>query len=660
MNPPPGSITESVAAPSHERVRAPAFEVALTRAAGALLGQQQADGHWVFELEADVTISAEYILLQHYLDCVEPGIEAAIAQFLRAQQGMDGGWPLFHGGALDLSCSVKAYFALKAAGDSPEATHMARARAAILARGGARRCNVFTRILLALFGEVPWRAVPMMPVEIMLLPRWSPFHIAKVAYWSRAVLVPLLVLMALRPCARNLQGFTVRELFVEPPETVRDWIAGPTASPLAVAFGWLDRGLRVAEPLFPRGSRQRAIDQAVAFVTERLNGEDGLGGIFPAMANSLMMFDCLGYSRDHPDWVTAAGATRKLLVRNGERSYCQPCVSPVWDTALACHALMETGDRRFEPAIGRALDWLAGKQVLEVAGDWAMTRPSLRPGGWAFQYENPHYPDVDDTAAVALALDRFDRARYRPALERAAEWIIGMQSRNGGWGSFDADNTHSYLNHIPFADHGALLDPPTADVSARCLGFLCQAGFGADNPAVAAAISFLRREQEADGSWFGRWGTNYVYGTWSVLAALNAAGLDANAPEIRRAAGWLLDRQRDDGGWGDANNLLARNAAWRGALQHPLADGLGIARADGGRRNRQPGGRPRHRLSDRHPGSERKLGRALVYRRRISAGVFPTVSWLPGLFPALGAGPLPPSDGDERSAGGVRPMNEIA
>ncbi|MGH7030219.1 MAG: squalene--hopene cyclase, partial [Stellaceae bacterium] len=486
-----------------------------------------------------------------FLGDVEPELQASMARFLRAKQGGDGGWPLFYGGALDVSCSVKAYFALKAAGDSPEAPHMARARTAILAQGGARRCTVFTRILLALFGEVPWRAVPMMPVEIMLLPRWSPFHIAKVSYWSRTVLVPLLVLMALRPRARNPQRITIRELFLEPPEAVRDWITGPTASPLAVAFGLLDRVLRAAEPLFPAGPRRRAIAKAVAFVTERLNGEDGLGGIFPAMANSLMMLDCLGYAHDHPDRATAVAATRKLIVGDDERSYCQPCLSPIWDTALACHALSETGDRRLDPTIGRALDWLAGKQVVEIAGDWAVTRPKLRPGGWAFQYDNPHYPDVDDTAAVALALDRFDRARYRGAIDRAAEWIVGMQSRNGGWGSFDADNTHNYLNHIPFADHGALLDPPTADVSARCLGLLVQAGRGTNHRAVVAALAFLRREQEADGSWFGRWGTNYIYGTWSVLVALDAAGVDRRSPEIRRAAAWLLDRQREDGGWGE-------------------------------------------------------------------------------------------------------------
>src|SRR6266480_3543902 len=346
------------------RVRAARLDDAIALASESLISLQHADGHWVFELEADVTIPSEFILLQHYLGRIEPELQARIARYIRATQGADGGWPLFHGGALDLSASVKAYFALKAAGDPVDAPHMTRARAAILARGGARRCNVFTRIMLALWGEVPWRAVPVMPVEIMLLPSWSPFHIAKVSYWSRTVLVPLLVLMALRPRARNPLGVTIGELFVEPPETVRDWIGGPTSSPLSVAFGMLDRLLRVAEPFFPADPRRRAIDKAVAFVTERLNGEDGLGGIFPAMANAAMMFDCLGYPPDHPDFATTQAALRKLLVLDGERSYCQPCLSPVWDTALACHALMEIEDARLTPAIGRALDWLETKQVL--------------------------------------------------------------------------------------------------------------------------------------------------------------------------------------------------------------------------------------------------------------------------------------------------------
>jgi squalene-hopene/tetraprenyl-beta-curcumene cyclase len=534
-----------------QATRPPSLDAAIARSVDSLLSLQREDGHWVFELEADATIAAEYILLQHYLGTIDPEIEERIARYLRATQGEHGGWPLFAGGDLDLSGSVKAYFALKAVGDPIDAPHMARARAAILARGGARRCNVFTRILLALWGEVPWRAVPVMPVEIMLLPGWFPFHIAKISYWSRTVMVPLLVLMALRPKARNPRGATIAELFIEPPETVRDWISPPTASPVGHAFALLDRLLRLTEPIFPADPRRRAIQKAVGFVTERLNGEDGLGGIFPAMANALMMLDCLGYPPDHPDRVTAASTFHKLLAFDGEKGYPQPCLSPVWDSALACHALMEVGDRRLTPAIRRATDWLAGKQVLDTVGDWAATRPGLRPGGWAFQYENPHYPDLDDTAAVALALDRFDGPGYRQAIDRAEEWVLGMQSRNGGWGSFDADNTHFYLNHIPFADHGALLDPPSADVSARCLGFLAQRGMQSDRPAVAAALAYLRREQEADGSWFGRWGTNYIYGTWSVLAGLNAAGVDPAAPEIRRAVAWLIAHQRADGGWGE-------------------------------------------------------------------------------------------------------------
>ena len=527
------------------------LDTAVSRATDWLLSRQQEDGHWVFELEADATIPAEYILLQHYLGTIDTALEQRIAPYLRRIQGDHGGWPLFHGGAFDISASVKAYFALKAVGDAIDAPHMVRAREAILAHGGARRSNVFTRIMLALWGEVPWRAVPVMPVEIMLLPRWFSFHIDKISYWSRTVIVPLLVLMAKRPRTRNPRGISIAELFVEPPESVDDWITPSTPSPIARAFSGLDRILRRLEPTFPQANRERAIAKAVAFVDERLNGEDGLGGIFPAMANALMMYDCLGYPLDHPSCVTAAGAIRKLVVEGEAESYCQPCLSPVWDTVLAGHALMDVGEET-APALSRACDWLEAKQVRDVVGDWAVKRPGLQPGGWAFQYENPYYPDVDDTAAVGIALDRFDGVRYREAIDRAAEWIVGMQSRNGGWGSFDADNTHYYLNHIPFADHGALLDPPTADVSARCLGFLAQIGYRPDHPAMAKALAYLRREQEADGSWFGRWGTNYIYGTWSVLAALNAAGVEAEAPEMRRAVAWLLARQHEDGGWGES------------------------------------------------------------------------------------------------------------
>ena len=273
----------------------------------------------------------------------------------------------------------------------------------------------------------------------------------------------------------------------------------------------------------------------MSFVTERLNGENGLGAIYPAMANTVMAMTALGYPLDHPDLVVAKEAIEKLLVIGDDKAYCQPCVSPIWDTALVAHALLEAGADGEDPSIQKAMDWLADKQVLNVYGDWADARPGLRPGGWPFQYANDHYPDVDDTAVVAMAMHRAQPSAHTENLERAEEWVVGMQSRNGGWGAFDADNTHFHLNHIPFADHGALLDPPTSDVSARCIGMLAQFGYDRQNPVMRAGIDYLRNEQEEDGSWYGRWGTNYIYGTWSVLCALNAAGEDMTSGYIRKA-----------------------------------------------------------------------------------------------------------------------------
>ena len=526
---------------------APTLEAAIIRARDALGQQQHSDGHWLFELEADATIPAEYVLLEHFLDRIEPELEAKIGVYLRSIQGKHGGWPLFHDGAFDLSASVKAYYALKAIGDAPDAPHMASARQAILAAGGAERTNVFTRAQLALFGQVPWRAVPVMPLEIMHLPLWFPFHLSKVSYWSRTVIVPLLVLMALRPRARNPRGAAIQELFRTPPEQVNDWIRGPYRSALwGRFFKGVDSILRIAQPLFPQRSRQSAIAKAVGFVTERLNGDDGLGGIYPAIANSVMMFNTLSYPPDHPDAAIAWQAVRKLLVIEKDRAYCQPCLSPIWDTGLAGHAMAEAGVDTHA-----ACEWLRERQILDVVGDWSVRRAGLRPGGWAFQYANPHYPDVDDTAVVGMLLHRDGDPAFAEAIDRAREWIIGMQSSDGGWGAFEPENTHLYLNNIPFADHGALLDPPTSDVTARCVSFLAQIGMPADDPVMASALAFLRREQEPEGSWFGRWGTNYVYGTWSVLCAFNAAGVAAGDPAVRRAVDWLLSVQRDDGGWGE-------------------------------------------------------------------------------------------------------------
>ncbi|MEE9139299.1 MAG: squalene--hopene cyclase [Alphaproteobacteria bacterium] len=531
------------------------LDTAIEDARRALKNLQAEDGHWVFELEADATISAEYVLLRHFVaeseDEIDTELEGKIAAYLRSVQGAHGGWPLFYEGDFDVSATVKAYYALKLIGDDPHAPHMKRAREAVLAHGGAAKANVFTRITLALFGQVPWRTVPVMPVEIMLFPRWFPFHLSKVSYWSRIVIVPLLILMALKPQARNPRGVGIEELFVTAPDEERRCLVNATGKPLGSLFLALDRVVRVCEPLFPSGLRRRAIEKAVAFITERLNGEDGLGGIFPAMANTVIAFDALGYAKDHPDFASAKESIEKLLVVDADKAYCQPCLSPVWDTALAAYTLMEAGEPRDSEPVQEAMDWLAEAQILDVEGDWAQSRPGLRPGGWPFQYRNDHYPDVDDTAVAVMALDRGGNGRYREAVARAREWVIGMQSENGGWGSYDADNTYDYLNHIPFADHGALLDPPTADVTARCVSTLCQLGLSREHPAVARGLEYLRREQESDGSWFGRWGTNYIYGAWSVLSAFNAAGEDLEAPHIRRAVEWLESRQREDGGWGE-------------------------------------------------------------------------------------------------------------
>jgi squalene-hopene/tetraprenyl-beta-curcumene cyclase len=536
----------------------PTLDQSIQSATDALLAQQRPDGHWVFELEADATIPAEYVLLRHYLgEPVDAGLEQKIAVYLRRIQGSHGGWPLFAEGDLDISATVKAYFALKMTGDPIDADHMRRAREAVLARGGAEKANVFTRIMLALFGFIPWRAVPVMPIEIMLLPKWFPFHLDKISYWSRTVIVPLLVLMAKKPQARNAKGVRIDELFLEPPQSI-----GPSPKALQQKATWfwffraVDNVLRATEPFFTKRMRQRAVDSAVAWVSERLNGEDGLGAIFPAMANSVMMYDVLGYPEDHPQRAIARKSVEKLLAVHEHEAYCQPCVSPIWDTGLVCHALLEAGGEQTEAQVKRGLDWLVPKQILDLRGDWIARRPDLRPGGWAFQYVNAHYPDVDDTAVVAMAMDRVQSKSgakdFEPSLARAREWIVGMQSENGAWGAFDADNEFYYLNNIPFADHGALLDPPTEDVTARCVSMLAQFGETVANSApVQRAVDYLRRVQLAEGSWYGRWGMNYIYGTWSVLCALNTAGVDHGAPEMRKAVDWLVRIQNQDGGWGE-------------------------------------------------------------------------------------------------------------
>jgi squalene-hopene/tetraprenyl-beta-curcumene cyclase len=399
---------------------------------------------------------------------------------------------------------------------------------------------------------------------------------------------------------------TIEELFLEPPPE----LGAPSKAPHQKWFWFLffrvvDIIVRGIEPFFPVRTRKRAIEAAVAFVTRRLNGEDGLGAIFPAMANTVMMFDTLGYPEDHPDVVVARRSIEKLLVIKPDEAYCQPCVSPVWDTALVCHTLLEVGSAAAVKQSIKGLEWLVPLQVCDIAGDWAVERPNVPPGGWAFQYANAYYPDLDDTAVVVMGMDRARHltgsAQFDPAIARAREWISGLQSRNGGWAAFDADNVYYYLNNIPFADHGALLDPPTEDLTGRCLSMLAQLGERREShPALDRGIEFLRRTQHPEGSWYGRWGMNYIYGTWSVLCALNVLGFGAQSPEIRRAVDWLVAIQNGDGGWGEdgtsykldyrgyeAAPSTPSQTAWAllglmaaGAVDHPaVARGIGYLTA---------------------------------------------------------------------------------
>ena len=532
---------------------------AIEKAQDQLVSLQNDNGYWVFELEADCTIPSEYILMMNYLGEIDEALQSKIANYLRSRQSQDGSYPLFTGGFADISCSTKVYYALKLAGDSIDAEHMVRLRNYILSKGGAAKANVFTRIMLATFEQLPWRGVPYIPVEIMLFPSWFPFHLDKVAYWSRTVMVPLFILCTLKAKAKNPKKINILELFVTHPDEEQHYF--PERTILNKVFLGLDFLGRATRPLIPKKSRDLAIVKAKDWIIERLNGEDGLGGICPAMMAAYQALLLLGMPKDHELIVTARKAIDKLLVINEHDAYCQPCLSPVWDTALAALALQEVdkGLDAINPvtnqSLTRAYEWLKSKQLSDEPGDWRISKPNLEGGGWAFQFENPYYPDVDDTAVVGFAMAESKLPNLEESIHRATRWIVGMQSKNGGYGAFDVDNTHYYLNEIPFADHGALLDPPTSDVSARCAMLMAKVAQNHDEylPALQRTIDYIRNEQEVDGSWFGRWGTNYIYGTWSALLGLEQTSLSKTDPMYVNAVKWLKSKQREDGGWGEDN-----------------------------------------------------------------------------------------------------------
>jgi squalene-hopene/tetraprenyl-beta-curcumene cyclase len=532
---------------------------AITRARDVLLATQAPDGHWVGEAEANSTITSEYLLFCRLLDRADRAREAKMVRYLRERQLPDGGYSLYDGGSANLSATIKAYFAMKVAGVPADDPAMAAARALIRERGGPVQADVFTKILLALFGEYDWRGVPSMPVEIMLLPRWSFFNLLEVSYWSRTVIVPLLLLMDSKPVMRLPETCRLDELWPVPREHASlrfPRIPRPFSPKRFIwknLFIGVDDALKGWERLGPRPFRGRAIEAALRWLEERLAVPGGLGGIFPAMTNAVLALRTLGYPEDHPLIRGQIKEIENLGVETVDSLHYTPCVSPVWDTSLAANALIESGLTPDHSQLVRAGEWMMDKQIT-VPGDWQVKRPEVPPGGWPFQYHNDFYPDLDDSAMVMMALAKIqglDPERKARCMERGLAWFLGMQGSDGGWASFDADNSRLVFNNIPFADHGALLDPSTEDLTGRGLELLGTLGHGIDHPAAQRALGFIRKTQHETGAWYGRWGVNYIYGTWSVLRGLGAIGEDCSADYVQRAIAWIEQRQNEDGGWGE-------------------------------------------------------------------------------------------------------------
>ena len=599
------AVTPGRSAPSPTG-HAEAVEEALSRSTRWLLEQQHPEhGYWVHELEADTTLTSEYVMLRRYIGAVDKEREARMVRYLQGAQLEDGGWPIYTGAPMDVSASVKAYFALKLAGVPQDDPGMRRAREAILARGGVVSANVFTKIILALFGQYDWIGLPSLPPEIVLVPKKFPFNMYAISYWSRAVIIPLVIIFAVRRECRIPAEQGIEELFCTPRDHINYRNAPPfQKDPKFISwrnvFVWVDRVLKIYEKYPLLSLRTRAIRKAETWLLEHMKGDGGLGAIYPAMANSIFALMALEYPVTHPFIQKALREIEALEIdapasADGPSTlHLQPCHSPVWDTALTINALVERGLPVDHAALSHASSWLRSRQT-HKRGDWVVSSPGATSGGWYFQFENELYPDVDDSAAVLTALAKLSPlqpADRDEALRGGLKWTLAMQSSNGGWGAYDRDNDQLIFNKIPFADHQALLDPPTADLTGRCLEMLGAMGYDRSHPAVAPALEFLRREQEADGSWYGRWGVNYLYGTWCVIVGLQAIGEDMSAPWIQRAVAWVESKQNVDGGWGESC-LSYADRSWAGKgestpsqtawalltlLNAGLSDSLNVAR----------------------------------------------------------------------------------
>lgn len=565
------------------------IESAVQQATTAMLELQNPQGYWWAELESNVAITAEYLMLHRFLGLSEHEAPR-MAAYLLDKQLPNGAWSIYYGDGGDLSTTVEAYLALKMAGLSAEDHRMVKARHFILARGGALKTRVFTRIFLALFGQLSWEGIPLLPVEFMLLPPWSGLSIYEFSSWTRATIVPLMIIMAKRPVRPLPQEQWVTELFLDPSEPFYQHRVAwkPQGPHLENVFVLADRLLKLYYRLPIPWLRNMAIRRATSWILARQEESGDWAGIQPAMVNSLLALRCLGYDAGHEVMRRGIRAVEFFTLEDGHRLWLQSCISPVWDTALGVRALAAAGVPPDHPAMVQATSWLLARQIFKP-GDWSIKNPHLAPGGWAFEFVNNWYPDVDDSSMVLVALKEglADPEKHQWALKRGLDWCLGMQSQNGGFASFDIDNTKEWLNAIPFGDLKALVDPPTEDITGRVLEMLGAFDYGLDHAAVGPALAFLHRTQHPQGPWWGRWGVNYIYGTWSVLLALRAIGEDMRQPYVRRAVDWLKAHQNPDGGWGETcksyrrpelmgrGTSTASQTAW--ALMSLLAAGEALA-----------------------------------------------------------------------------------
>ena len=538
-----------------EYVSTTEVDTAIRRSRDFLLSAQYPDGYWWGELESNPTMEAEYLLLTHFLGVGDEERWRKLVNHILSRQRDDGTWGQFYDAPGDLSTTTECYFALKLAGVSPDEPSMRRAREFVLSKGGVPRTRVFTKIWLALFGQWSWSGIPVMPPEVMLLPNWFPINIYDFSSWARATIVPLLILIDRKAVKPIPESAMIDELYPSP-RNQSDY----SVTPPRRLIGWEtffyagDRVLRQVEKLPWKPTRGQAIKRAEEWIVEHQEADGSWGGIQPPWVYSLMALHTLGYAVDHPVIAKGLAGLDNFAIEEEDSLRVQACVSPLWDTPLTMMALLDSGLPADDPTLVRAGQWLVKEQVLQ-GGDWQVKAKEVSPGGWAFEFHNDLYPDLDDTAEIAMALQRVhlpSESDKRQAIDRAARWVLGMQSANGGWAAFDKDNTKFLIAKIPLADFGEALDPPSVDVTAHVLEMLGRLGYSSGHPSVAKALEYVLSEQEADGAWFGRWGVNYIYGTGAVLPALEALGLDMAAGYVQRAVQWVVDHQNPDGGWGES------------------------------------------------------------------------------------------------------------